>query len=329
MHKQNLISELTEKQLDELLSYTPSFSEKNLENIKRLSLEKVKERPPRRISMKKFITIVAAATFFIIASTAIFAGGGGLEQFLARFDSNFGELAIPPLYPAYAESQGIRIEAVGAQQIGNIVLVYLSMQDVSGENRLTRYMRPDIEIYVDGKIMNGARTSRRLEFNEFTNTGYFEARLAGEIGMPWAENIELVTTLIECFDPNFHAERGGQVWTAFEGEWAFTVNSSDLGITPITWVDVPAGDMHINYMSLTPFGVQVYAAHNFDFDCLHDFPRIDIRIEFENRLFNKRLNHGGGGSHYDWFSSVRWTKAPIDIDKVTAVIINGERILVP
>jgi hypothetical protein len=321
MLPKNLISELSEEQLDELLAYAPSFSQKNLENIKRLSLEKLNPRENRRrTSMKKLIAIVAAAVLFLITSSALFAASGGLEYFLARFNTNFGELAIAPLYPAYSEQQGIRIEAVGAQQIDHVVLVYVAMQDVSGENRLTQHMWPSLEIYIDGEIINGPGTSNRLEFDHSTNTLYFEKIIVGEVGMPWADTIELVANHIDCYGVS------GPVRRVFEGEWRITVNSSDLGITPIVWENVTVGNIHIERMSLSPFGVQINGSHSYE---AASFPLLDTRIEFGNRLFRTKLPSGGGGIGYDWFSSFKFSQAPIDLDAVTAIIINGERIPTP
>jgi len=319
----NPISELSDEQLDELLAYTPSFSEKNLENIKRLSLEKMKESPvKRRISMKKIAVMAVAAALFLLTSSVIFATGGGLEHFLARFNTSFGEFAIAPIYPAYAESQGIRIEAVGAQQIGNVVLVYIAMQDITGENRLTRHMLPDLEIYVDGQIMNGPRTSRRLEFNNATNTSYFETQIVGEAGMPRADTIELITKSIMC------TEHEGQIRTPFRGEWSMTVNTSDLGIQPIVWTNVSVGNIHIEYMSLSPLGVQITGYHTYgtDFPRGMNSPFHDVRIELSNRLFNTRLPGGGGGIGQDSFSIFKFSESPIDMDAVTAIIFNVERI---
>ena len=93
----NLVSKMTDEQLGELLRYTPGFSQKNLEKIKQLSLEKikVKEIPDKRkMSMRKLAIIAVAAVFFLVTSTAVFAATGGLEQFLAHFNPNFGEFAV-------------------------------------------------------------------------------------------------------------------------------------------------------------------------------------------------------------------------------------------
>ena len=326
MSKQNLIFDFSEEQLDELLAYAPSFSEKNIENIKRLSLEKInsQESPIRRnFSMKKVFSLVAAAVFLLATATTIFAATGGLETFLSRFNPNFGEFAIAPLEPAYAESQGIRIEAVGAQQIGHVVLVYMIMQDISGENRLTRYMSADLEIFIDGEFMNGPSRRRPLNFDRATNTRYFEMIMVGEVGMPKAENIELRVGRIICM------EHSGPIRTVIEGDWSMIVNTSDLGIRPITWTDIPAGSFYYKYISLSPFGLQMVGSHSYDTSDLRNFPIFQVEIELENRRRNLRMVGGGGGFGADTFSNFQFADTPIDLDMVVAVIINGVRIPVP
>lgn len=272
--------------------------------------------------MKKVFAIAAVVAVFLITSSVIFAGGGGLENFLARFNANFGEFAIPPLYPAYAVDQDIRVEVVGAQQIDHIILAYVSVQDISGENRLSTDTNPSFAIFIDGEpVGRGGMTSQRLNFDAETNTTYHEMRLQGDPGMPLAESIELVMLRVEYF-----GHYTGQILPLIEGDWRMTVNTSDLGIRPIVWRDVSAGEsLHIDFMSLSPFGVYLEGNHEYG----SDFPWFDIRIEYEGRLFNRPILGGGGGIGPDCFSWFASPNRPIDIDDVAAVIVNGERIAVP
>ena len=327
MFSKKLISELSEEQLDELLTYTPVYSDANLENIKRLSLQKIKsdETPSRRkMSMRKVVAIIAAAVLVLATSTGIFAASGGLEHFLARFNPNFGEFAIAPLYPAYAEDQGIRIEVVGAQHIGPVVLVYVTMQDISGENRLTRFMIPAIDIYVDGQIINGPSTSSPLNFDKSTNTVYFEMRILYETGMPRADALDLIINEIWCL------EHGGRIQTPFIGEWQITVNTSDLDIQPITWTDVEAGNLKIEQISVSPFGVYVFGIHTYGTRPRGSDPILsEVSIEFNNRWFNTRLANGGLVGYDNRFSVFFFANTPIDIDAVSAVIVRGERFQTP
>ena len=288
--------------------------------IKKLFYEKLEvEKSATTVTRKRIglRAVILAAAILCISAVSAFTATGGLEQFLARFNPSFGEFAIAPLYPAYAIDRDIRIEVVGAQQIDNVVLLYVIMQDISGENRLTRHMMPDIEVAVNGEIVStGAGSGRRLRFDSATNTAYIERIVGVAVGTPREDAIELVVNNINCF------EHGGQVRRAFTGEWRTTVNTSDLGIQPIVWTDVSAGNLHIEYMALTPFGLRLEGSHSYGYV----FPFLDMRLEFENRRRDYTFRGFGGGFSSECFSYSARADSPIDIDDVVAVIIQGERI---
>jgi hypothetical protein len=324
MYKQSIISELSENQLDLMKTYVPNFSDENLERIKQLSLARINSKnkqSKKKHSFKRVLVIAAAVVLLLATATTVFAATGRLEQFLSRFNPNFGVLAIAPLYPAFAEDQGILIEAVGAQQIDHVVLVYVTMQDISGEKRLNRHMMPALMIRVDGQVMNGPSSGRWLKFDRSTNTQHYEMIIVGEVGMPNMTEIEVFTNRIEEFS------RSGQVPVAFEGNWEILVNTSDLGIQPIKWLDVTVDNLLIEYISLSPFGVQI---DGFDLCDQLIFPNFDVIIEFENQQ-SKQLSSWatGGGSSDNGFSIFAFSDAPISLDTVTAIIINGERLSVP
>ncbi|MCL2422254.1 MAG: hypothetical protein FWD03_10385 [Defluviitaleaceae bacterium] len=77
MLKKDLIPELSEKQIDELLAYTPEFSDKHLANIKARSFEKInhKEQPNMKRSTIRcsFGTAIAACLALLITGITVFA----------------------------------------------------------------------------------------------------------------------------------------------------------------------------------------------------------------------------------------------------------------
>ena len=276
------------------------------------SMECKKIKRPMGFSM----AAVVIAILIAVSGTA-YATSGRLGDFLSRFNPNFGEFAIAPLEAAYTIDEGIRIEVVGAQQIGNVVLVYVSMQDISGENRLTRHHMPDMEIYVDGRMMSGGST-RRLSFDSSTNSSYFEMIIFGEAGMPRMYALELVANSILCL------RHSGQLQRLTEGYWRVIASTSDMGIEPITWMSVWAGDIYIEYMSLTPFGLQLSGRGEVDPASVWH----ETEVELRNRRRNIRFTGGGGGFAPDEFNAFWHVSSPIDLDAVEAVIFNGERILI-
>jgi len=77
MSNKDLIPELTEEQLDELLTFTPAFSEQNLANIKARSFEKInhKEKPIMKKSTirRSFSTVAAACLVLVFTGITVFA----------------------------------------------------------------------------------------------------------------------------------------------------------------------------------------------------------------------------------------------------------------
>ena len=274
----------------------------------------------KKVKTRGKLRLVMVATFIFVAlSTTIYAATGGLEEFLSRFKPNFGEYAIPPIEPTFAEDNGIRIEVVGAQEIDNVVLLYVSMQDTTGENRLTKMSHPDIEILLDGEVMNGGLSSQRLKFDDETNTLYFEMRIVGNSSVKEVSNDGLVDLTCSAIYDN---QKSGKAQKLTEGFWEMQVNTSDLGIEPIVWENVPVGDIHINSMSVSPFGVRLTGSHQWDMTKPND---LKITIEFENSKDVKISGMSGGISDNE-FELFSYTDAPINIDDITAVVIDGVRI---
>jgi len=77
MSKKDLISNLSEEQIDELLTYTPAFSDKSLANIKARSLEKInymeESNLNKTVIKRPFRFIAAASIALILFAATVFA----------------------------------------------------------------------------------------------------------------------------------------------------------------------------------------------------------------------------------------------------------------
>ena len=274
-----------------------------------------------KIRKTKFLLVAIIIMVLTMLSLSVYAVNGGLDEFLARYNPSFGEFAIAPLEPAYAIDQDIRIEVIGAQQIGNAVLLYIAVQDISGENRLASQSFPDIFLSVNGQAVSGPNTSRRLNFDENTNTVYLESRMVGEAGIPRTDTLELFIDRIFCrAQPQ---EQPGELPTLTLGEWHMTVNTSDLGIEPIVWTDIQIEGLHLEYISLSPFGMQTSGNGTIDGTC---FGGVRVDVEMSNRRRNYIFSGRSGGGSIAGFSFFSFSDTPIDIDAVTAIVIDGVRI---
>jgi len=153
------------------------------------------ERKPQKMRIRKSIPLVAAMVTILALSTTVFAALGGFDRFIERVNPTFAELLEPVM--AYSEDQGIRMTVLGAQSFDNMAVVYVSLQDVTGENRLTETtsffanlaldggnQRADSSTFTqsgegEGEMMatfGGGSSTEALYFDEATNTLYFELR---------------------------------------------------------------------------------------------------------------------------------------------------------
>jgi len=274
----------------------------------------------------RFSVVFAAALIVLTISVTAFAAVGGLEQFISRFNPAFGDLAILPAQPVYAEDQGIRMEVIGAQQISGVVLAYVTMQDVNGENRLSRDTWPDLEIFMDGEEISGPSSYRLLHFDRVSNTVYFEIIMATGSGIPKADTLEIGARSIAYTGPGTAAT--GRIQTITEGEWLVRVNTNDADNRVLVWTDIPADNLHIEYLSLSALGVQIVGRHEWELSAGIWMHWPEIEIEVENRRRNIRPSGSGGGTGEDFFEAFFFVDSPIGVEAVTAVIVDGVRITV-
>ena len=154
-------------------------------------IEKVRENCHRHFAMqstgtpkiKRLIPIVAALLMIFAISITTLAALGGFEFFIRHTDPPFAEI-IEPIMNC-VEDQGIRITLLGAKRFENTAIIYLSVQDISGENRLTvstcvagspgmpRENR--MQIYMgNNALLNYGMNSDHYYFDEISNTKYIQ-----------------------------------------------------------------------------------------------------------------------------------------------------------
>ena len=278
----------------------------------------------KRYKKRNFRPLIAAASIliFIGLSGTVYGLGGGLDNFLNRFQPPFMEFPIAPLYPAYAQDQGIRIEVLGAQQFGNIVLLHYTIQDITGENRLTRYMWADFYLENDPGL-GGAGSRRRLNFDSATNTVYFESIIRGDLDTPVENPLEIVAT--DIMDTQF----AGRMQTLASGEWRMQVNTEDTSFQVIDWHDITIqeGQFYIEHMRLTPMGVQILAT-TYDPN-VGSSPTDNLNVTIETTGRNIRPRTASGGFWQTGFDMFMDTQRPVPVEDVTAIIVNGTRVPTP
>jgi len=292
------------------------------ENLKRrvLDMEHKKIAKPKI----KFTAIAAIIVLFIAISSATIAATGGLDGLIARFNPAFGHLALETL--AYAEDDGIRIEVIGAQYFGDSVLLYLTIQDLSDQERVTRYVWPDLEVYNEfGALSRSGGSGHRLHFDRENNKVYLEIQRRLTEPADESDILYVVIDAIRCYAVSGYPPR------IAEGEWRIPLGLDVIAASNIVIdnLDITAGDVVVEHISISPLGVQLIGAHSWSQDDITHpgTSSINLRVEKSNRTFNIRPQGSGAGISPDgWYDFFFSFAAPLDMENVTAIIVNGTRI---
>jgi len=112
--KRTCITELDEKQLDELLAYTPSFTSQNMENIEKLFLQKITSKR-RSMTIRRGLLIAAVVAIISVVSIAALAATGIINVDIRGFyDSIFSN---PESSPYIANEDLITITGSGSDLV--------------------------------------------------------------------------------------------------------------------------------------------------------------------------------------------------------------------
>lgn len=282
------------------------------------------ERRENKIMRNKFMkSIVASAAVLMLLVGVTFATTGGLDGLIARFNPAFGILAAETM--VYAEEDDIRIEIIGGQQFGDAVLFYLTMQDLSSQNRINRYSHPDFSVLNGGEqISDGGISSRRIHFAQESGKIYLE--IIGHLTeyVNATAPLEILVYAIRCYGTS------GFPPIIAEGSWRMELDLDEIAVqgVVIDGIAIATDDVVIEYISISPLGVRLRGTHNWSReDRMHpSTSSIDLRVEKSNRAFNIRPRGGGLGISDDCFNMVSSFASPLEMEYVTAIIVNGVRI---
>jgi len=142
----------------------------------------VTHAPQKRIGFFVAATLILA---IMLAGTAYAAVSMGVfERFFSQHETPFAEIVDP--VEEYVVEDGIRVTLIAAQKFDSQAIVYLSLQDESGQNRITTDTTLSANWMEFGSL-------EMIYFNAATNTAYFEFALAaGEA----VSSIELGTIFV-------------------------------------------------------------------------------------------------------------------------------------
>ncbi|WP_256762108.1 hypothetical protein [Cohnella sp. WQ 127256] len=197
-----------EKHIHEMFSQITVDASKLAEQVKSRLHEGHAERPVRQRKRWATSTIAAIAISFVLVTSAAAASLGNFDWFIERFNPDFGKIVEP--VGVYSEDKGIRMEVIGAQKYDNRAIIYLSLQDRTGQNRLTEQteFRDGFNVKMHSPTKEGAESGgpsisasiswkqKIINFNKDTNTIYYEFNITADPNSPLTDPLELGSFLI-------------------------------------------------------------------------------------------------------------------------------------
>jgi len=183
MAKKILTSELSEQQLDELLAYTPAFSDKNHANIKARFIEETSRKDEKKkMSFRKALLSTAAAVMILITSTVVFASVADFD-FGRIFNSFFSNTNVTDRFDVdkTVVQEGFEITVISAYTDGLQAYAMLEIADLQ-ENRLSNNLR----LVFENKYYH-AYILTPIVYNEATRTALVGIRIDYQI--PLGENM--------------------------------------------------------------------------------------------------------------------------------------------
>jgi len=155
--------------------------------------EVIKITPRRR---RSFVALVTAACVLLVTGTVFAATTLGVfDRFIQELDPPFGDIVAP--VEIYVIDQGIRIDVIAAQSFENNAIVYLSVRDVSGQNRITENVWLISHMSEETRVgwmafTSIAGVSELMYFDDETQTAYLEIRI--QDSMPIPDTMHIVIT---------------------------------------------------------------------------------------------------------------------------------------
>ena len=277
--------------------------------------------------MRLSFAMMAMVALLVVSGT-VYAATGGLEELIARFNPNFGEYAVAPFEPIISDDQGIRLEVYGTGVFGNTILIYYSIQDISGENRLDEHITPGrYHITNEENTYFGAFT-RLLHFDTDSNTLYYEAMVT-----VYSCFIDQITLRLENLYDFSELERLVVSNPVFiQGDWQVTLPVGNAEDNVILMEDVTEKNIHISRLVISPLGVYIEGV-----SIIRSHPQDEERRQRDPQPWpavNIELSCGGyvefagvGGS--PGYSAFLTPESPIDTGDVVAIVVYGTRIPLP
>lgn len=162
-------------------------------------------KKPRRHRRALRAALIAAAAAVLLSATALAASLGAFDWLLETVNPAYGQLVEP--VEESVTAQGIKATLIAAQQYADRAVYYVSLQDVSGQGRVT-----GDEWFVPGEATDvmSSIIPNRIYYDSESGTSVFEITSDSK-GYTSFENEKVVLRLVDLY---YH---GTPIDTAMEG----------------------------------------------------------------------------------------------------------------
>ncbi|MEK4426636.1 hypothetical protein [Solibacillus sp. FSL K6-1523] len=197
-----------EQQIHKMFSEMKVDASKLTEQVKSRLHEESTIRPVKQHRRWTRPTVAAIVMSLMLVVSVTAAAVGNFDWFIERFNPSFSQVIEP--VEAQIDDKGIRMEVIGAQKYDNQAIIYLSLQDITGQNRLTEQTNFQdgfsVKMHENEEGFSSLSTSQKmLYFNEDTNTVYYEYNITADPNSPLADPLEVDSSRI-YFDENRYTD---------------------------------------------------------------------------------------------------------------------------
>lgn len=210
--------DMDEQHIHEMFSKITVDSSRLAELVKSRLHEDNADMRARHRKRRTRSTVAAIALSFVLVTSATAAALGNFDWFIERFNPDFGKIVEP--VGVYSEDEGIRMEVIAAQKYDNRAIIYLSLQDITGQNRLTEQtdFRDGFNVKMHSQTNEGAKggddvlsasmswKQKVLYFNKDTNTIYYEFNITADPDTPLADPLQLGSFLVYFDEKTYNDE---------------------------------------------------------------------------------------------------------------------------
>jgi len=221
--------------------------EKVRENCHKMFELQTERQARSTVRFRRLATVAAAIVLLVALSATALAAMGGFDWFMQRFNPDFASVVEPVM--VYVEDDGIRITVIGAQTFDNMSVVYLSVQEMTDEDRINSNIGWWPGLIVSPGV-GGSVVEELLYIDETSGTVYLEVRINSDEILP--EPLALRVDRIS-FEDN------GEL-VSIVGNWELAVYTSDVASQNIVNLlyEVRLYDVLVTEsFTLTPLGLSL------------------------------------------------------------------------